>query len=154
MTTLPRILSIASLLVAWLMLASLFPPTIVPGPVPVFKAMARNISSGQAFYHLYKTLLRVGFGLILTMLLGVGTGTIMGLSRKGEIFLDSWVMVGLTVPAIVYSIICLLVVRSERDRRNRRHRHRGISRRQHQHMARHQRHGHATGQHGPGISPQ
>jgi NitT/TauT family transport system permease protein len=70
--------------------------------------MARNIASGQAFFHLYKTLLRVGFGLILTMLLGIGTGTVMGLSRKGEVFLDSWVMVGLTVPAIVYSIVCLL----------------------------------------------
>src|SRR5262249_44341259 len=108
MNTLPRLLSIASLLGAWLILALVFPPTIVPGPVPVFKAMARNIASGQAFYHLYKTLLRVGFGLILTMLLGVGIGTVMGLSRKGEVFLDSWFMVGLTVPAIVSSIVCLL----------------------------------------------
>jgi len=42
------------------------------------------------------------------MVLGVTTGTIMGLSRKGAVFLDSWVLVGLTVPAIVNSIICLL----------------------------------------------
>jgi NitT/TauT family transport system permease protein len=70
--------------------------------------MGQNIMSGQAFYHLYKTLLRVGLGLVLTMVLGVAVGTIMGLSRNGELFLDSWVMVGLTVPAIVYSIVCLL----------------------------------------------
>src|SRR5262245_38802576 len=108
MTTLPRILSIASLLALWLVLSMMFPPTIVPGPVAVMKAMADNIASGQAFYQLYKTLLRVGFGLILTMLLGIAVGTVMGLSRKGEVFLDSWVMVGLTVPAIVNSIICLL----------------------------------------------
>jgi NitT/TauT family transport system permease protein len=108
MSTFPKILSVVSLLVAWLILAMVFPPTIVPGPIPVFKAMARNLASGQAFYHLYKTLLRVGFGLLLTMILGVGAGTIMGLSRKGEMFLDTWVMVGLTVPAIVYSIVCLL----------------------------------------------
>src|SRR5438067_13606825 len=108
MTTLPRILSIASLLVVWLILSAMFPPTIVPGPVAVFKAMGENLASGQAFYHLYKTLLRVGFGLVLTMVLGVAVGTIMGLSRRGEVFLDSWVLVGLTVPAIVNSIICLL----------------------------------------------
>jgi NitT/TauT family transport system permease protein len=108
MTTLPRILSIVSLLVVWLILSAMFSPTIVPGPVPVFKAMADNLSSGQAVYHLYKTLLRVGFGLMLTMVLGIGIGTLMGLFRKGEVFLDSWVMVGLTVPAIVNSIICLL----------------------------------------------
>ena len=109
MTTLPRILSIVSLLVVWLILSWMFPPTIVPGPVAVFKAMVDNISSGQAFYHLYKTLVRVGFGLILTMAFGIVVGTLMGLSRKGEVFLDSWVMVGLTVPAIVNSIICLMV---------------------------------------------
>jgi NitT/TauT family transport system permease protein len=108
MSTFPRILSIASLLIAWLVLSWIFPPTIVPGPVPVFKAMEQNLVSGQAFYHLYKTLLRVGFGLVLTMALGVAVGVIMGLSRNGELFLDSWVMVGLTIPAIVYSIVCLL----------------------------------------------
>ena len=108
MTTFPRILSIASLLIIWLILSVAFPPSIVPGPVPVFKAMAQNVASGKAFYDLYKTLLRVGFGLVLTMVLGITTGTIMGLSRKGEVFLDSWVLVGLTVPAIVNSIICLL----------------------------------------------
>ena len=109
MTTLPRILSIVSLLAVWLILSWMFPPTIVPGPVAVFKAMVDNISSGQAFYHLYKTLLRVGFGLILTMAFGIVVGTLMGLSRKSEVFLESWVMVGLTVPAIVNSIICLMV---------------------------------------------
>src|SRR5689334_4574889 len=108
MTTLPRILSIVSLVLLWMVLSTMFPPTIVPGPVPVLKAMAGNIADGSAFFHLYKTLLRVGFGLILTMVLGIAVGTVMGLSHKGEIFLDSWVMVGLTVPAIVNSIICLL----------------------------------------------
>jgi NitT/TauT family transport system permease protein len=108
MSTTPRVLSIAALLLIWVILSMLFPPSIVPGPVPVVKAMWQNIQSGQAFYHIYKTLLRVGFGLVLTMVLGIAAGTIMGLYRKGEAFLDAWVTVGLTVPAIVYSIICLL----------------------------------------------
>jgi NitT/TauT family transport system permease protein len=108
MTTLPKLLSILSLLVVWQLLTMTFHSTVVPDPVTVFKAMGENIASGKAFFHLYKTLLRVGFGLILTMVLGIAVGTAMGLSRKGEVFLDSWVMVGLTVPAIVNSIICLL----------------------------------------------
>ena len=85
MTTLPRILSIVSLLLVWVLLSAMFPPTIVPGPVPVIKAMADNVISGKAFYQIYKTLLRVGFGLILTMVLGVAVGTVMGLSRKSTI---------------------------------------------------------------------
>ena len=108
MSTIPRILSIVALVLIWFILSALFPPSIVPGPIPVAKTMWQNIQSGQAFYHLFKTLLRVGLGLVLTMVLGIAVGTAMGLYRKGEAFLDAWVTVGLTVPAIVYSIICLL----------------------------------------------
>jgi len=108
MNTIPRVLSIAGLILIWVVLSVLFPPTIVPGPVAVVKAMWQNIQSGQAFYHLFKTLLRVGLGLLLTMVLGIAVGTAMGLYKRGEAFLDAWVTVGLTVPAIVYSIICLL----------------------------------------------
>lgn len=108
MSTTPRVLSITALLLIWVVLSMVFPPSIVPGPVPVGQAMWQNVQSGQAFYHIYKTLLRVGFGLVLTMILGIAAGTVMGLYRNGEAFLDSWVTVGLTVPAIVYSIIFLL----------------------------------------------
>jgi NitT/TauT family transport system permease protein len=103
-----RILSIAALILLWLLLARLFPPSIVPGPQAVGAAMWSNVLSGQAFFHLYKTLVRVGFGLILTMILGIAVGAAMGLSKKGEVFLDAWVMVGLTIPAIVYGILFLL----------------------------------------------
>jgi NitT/TauT family transport system permease protein len=108
MTSILRILSILALLAVWFILSLNFPPTLVPGPVAVFGKAWENALSGQAWFHLYKTLLRVFLGLILTMFLGVATGSLMGLFRKGEAFLDAWVTVGLTIPAIVYSIICLL----------------------------------------------
>jgi len=103
-----RLLSLAALLALWFVLAATFSPTVVPGPVPVLEKMWENLLSGQAPYHIFKTLLRVFLGLILTMVLGVGAGTVMGMFRKGEAFLESWVTVGLTIPAIVYSIIFLL----------------------------------------------
>ena len=108
MSTIPRVLSIVTLILLWVILSTIFPSTIVPGPVPVMKAIWQNLQSGQAFIHIYKTLLRVGLGLVLTMILGVAAGTVMGLYRKGEAFLDAWVTVGLTVPATVSSIICLM----------------------------------------------
>ena len=110
MTSILRILSVGSLLGLWLVLSALFPPSIVPGPAVVTSAIWENFTLRReaSLFHLYKTLLRVGFGLVLTMTLGIAAGTIMGLSRRGEEFLDSWVTVGLTIPAIVYSIICLL----------------------------------------------
>src|SRR5262245_15692233 len=98
MTSILRIFSIASIFVLWFVLAWLFPPSIVPGPVAVGHAIWENftVRRDASLYHLYKTLLRVGFGLLLTMLLGIAAGTVMGLSRRGEMFLDSWVTVGLT----------------------------------------------------------
>lgn len=108
MTSILRVLSIVALLALWYVLSLNFPPTIVPGPVAVVGKAWENFRSGQASFHLYKTLMRVFLGLILTMTLGVATGALMGLFKKGEAFLDAWVTVGLTIPAIVYSIICLL----------------------------------------------
>lgn len=103
-----RSLSILSLLLLWLGLSLLFDDTIVPGPAAVFRAMWENLASGAIAIHLSKTLVRVLLGLLLAMALGIAFGLIMGLSRVGEAFLDSWVTVGLTVPAIVYGMICLL----------------------------------------------
>lgn len=107
MNTVHRFLSAFVVLVVW-QAVSLFIPALIPGPYPVIMAMWDNIVSGEAAVHLSSTLIRVGFGLLLTMALGTLIGTVMGLSRKGELYLDSWVMVGLTVPAIVYGIVAII----------------------------------------------
>lgn len=108
MTSIPRILSVLVLLSAWLVLAAVFPETIVPAPSDVLSTMWDNVVSGAAVRHISVTLLRVVLGLVLAMVLGTLVGVTMGLSRTGEVFFDTWVTVGLTVPAIVYGMICLL----------------------------------------------
>jgi len=108
MHTTLKIYSIAVLIVAWIVLSLVFSEHVVPGPIPVFQAIAENLWSGEGFYHLYKTVSRVLLGLFLAMFLGSGLGLAMGLSVKGEKFFESWVMVGLTIPAVVYAIISLL----------------------------------------------
>lgn len=108
MHTTLKIYSVAVLLVAWIGLSFVFSEQIVPGPLPVFTAILENLQSGDGLFHLYKTVSRVVLGLILAMFLGSGLGLVMGLSIKGEKFFESWVMVGLTIPAVVYAIICLL----------------------------------------------
>ncbi len=102
-----RILALVILLGLWLGFSFLL-PGFIPGPWPVIATMWGNIASGDALQHLTPTLIRVGCGLLLTMALGTVVGTIMGLSWKGELYLDSVVMVGLTVPAIVYGIVCVI----------------------------------------------
>ena len=108
MHTTLKIYSLAVLLLAWVALSFVFSPDILPGPIPVFAAIIDNLRSGDGFFHLYKTVSRVVLGLGLAMFLGTGIGLMMGLSRKGELFFESWVMIGLTIPAVVYAIVCLL----------------------------------------------
>lgn len=108
MHTTLKIYSIAVLILAWIVLSFVFSEQVVPGPVPVLQAIGENLRSGDGFYHLYKTVSRVLLGLFLAMFLGAGFGLAMGLSVKGEKFFESWVMVGLTIPAVVYAIISLL----------------------------------------------
>src|SRR5690349_6451890 len=100
-----KLYSIAVLLAAWIGLSFFFSAQILPGPIPVIQTMIENLRSGDGLFHLYKTVSRVLLGLALAMLLGGATGLVMGLSRKGEEFFESWVMVGLTIPAVVYAII-------------------------------------------------
>jgi NitT/TauT family transport system permease protein len=108
MHTTLKIYSLAVLLLGWIALSLVFSEQILPGPIPVFEAIFDNLRSGDGFFHLYKTVSRVVFGLGLAMFLGTGVGLIMGLSQKGEKFFESWVMIGLTIPAVVYAIVCLL----------------------------------------------
>lgn len=104
----PRVISVAALLAAWFVLAWVFPPTIVPKPLDVLAAAWQNVLGGDAAYHVGKTILRVVLGMGLAMALGAAVGIAMGLSRTGEEFFEPWVMVGLTIPAVVYGIIFLI----------------------------------------------
>ena len=108
MHTTLKIYSVAVLLAAWVGLSLVFSEQIIPGPIPVFEAIVDNMQSGDGLFHLYKTVSRVVLGLAIAMFLGTGLGLVMGLAIKGEKFFESWVMVGLTIPAVVYAIICLL----------------------------------------------
>ncbi len=103
-----RTYSILVLLGAWFLLSFFFSPQVLPGPVPVFVAIWENMASGDGFFHLYKTIFRVLMGLSIAMIIGSVFGVLMGVSHKAEKFLESWVMVGLTIPAVVYAIITLL----------------------------------------------
>jgi NitT/TauT family transport system permease protein len=108
MPTTLRTYSILVLFAAWFALSFVFSPQVLPGPGPVFQAIWENMASGEGFFHLYKTMLRVLLGLSIAMIIGSVFGVLMGISAKAEKFLESWVMVGLTIPAVVYAIITLL----------------------------------------------
>jgi len=55
-----------------------------------------------------ETISRIVVGTIFSMLLGISIGLSMGLRRRMEAFLDSWIMVFLTFPAIAWAFLAVL----------------------------------------------
>jgi NitT/TauT family transport system permease protein len=103
-----RALSILALLAIW-QIASLFlSDTILPGPWPVVQTMYDNLGAAKSYVDIGATIYRVFGGIIIATIGGFVLGLAMGLSRRAEYFFDSWVLVGLTIPAVVYGIVGIL----------------------------------------------
>ena len=62
---LAHLASLAAMLVVWQAIASFFPPSLLPGPIPVFKRVWEILISGKFAFHMAQTLLRVGVGFLL-----------------------------------------------------------------------------------------
>jgi NitT/TauT family transport system permease protein len=81
---------------------------VLPTPVAVFEVLLRDTLSGELLFHLGKTILRVVISFCLAMVLGVGLGMWMGRSRRVDRVLDSFLILGLNVPALVTTILCYI----------------------------------------------
>jgi NitT/TauT family transport system permease protein len=103
-----RVLSLAVLVAVWYIASLFFNDSVLPGPPQVFAALWRNLHHGDTYMHLYKTVIRVVAGMGIAVVGGLLVGLIMGMSKLGEQFLDSWVLVAFTVPSVVYGILAIL----------------------------------------------
>jgi NitT/TauT family transport system permease protein len=103
-----RVLSLAVLVAVWYVASLFFNDSVLPGPPEVFDALWRNLQHGDTYMHLSKTVLRVVGGMGIAVVGGLLVGLIMGMSKLGEQFLDSWVLVAFTVPSVVYGILAIL----------------------------------------------
>jgi NitT/TauT family transport system permease protein len=105
-----RLLSLASLVAVWWLVAAFFPALVFPGPVRVAGRMWEVVLEERFLFHLAYTLWRVVAAFVVSLLLATTVGILMGLDRRTERFFETFVLVGLTLPALAVSIIVLLVV--------------------------------------------
>jgi NitT/TauT family transport system permease protein len=103
-----RVLSLAAMVFVWFVVSLFFSDSVLPGPGAVFATLGENLADSETYFHLWKTVFRVVLGMTIAVVLGLGIGLIMGLSKFGEEFLDSWVLVAFTVPSVVYGILAIL----------------------------------------------
>jgi NitT/TauT family transport system permease protein len=105
---LPGALTIVAGLVIWKTASLFFFPVFFPGPGLLLERMVEIYSAPASYVVVGETLARIFEGFVITMLVGIAIGLLMGLRRRIEIFLDSWIMVLLTFPSVCWAFLSVL----------------------------------------------
>lgn len=104
----PRILVLVGLVLIWQWLAWSLQSRYLPTPSAVLVTLWQQLISGDLLYHLTATLGRVIASFSLAMLIGVGFGILMGSRAAWNEWLDTLVIIGLNIPALVTIILCYI----------------------------------------------
>ena len=105
---LPPILAIASVLAVWWGLYLVF-PRLLPGPVSTFNEAIRLLSDGTFFFHMLQSLRRVFVGAAVAMIFSIAIGIYMGTVLMGERFFQPLVILGLTIPGLMWALIAVML---------------------------------------------
>lgn len=105
----PRLASLLSLLLLWLILSWALGPQVLPGPKETLLFLFKE-ARGPLWLHLGITLWRVLASFILAMGLGTLLGALVGVSRVLDRFFEAWIVLGLAVPRIVPVVAAYLLL--------------------------------------------
>ncbi len=101
-------LTIVVSILLWKGVSLLFLPIFLPGPLVLLDRVISVYGDAASYIVVWQTLSRIFQGLIFSMLIGTALGLSMGLQRNVEAFLDSWIMVLLTFPAVCWAFLSVL----------------------------------------------
>lgn len=103
-----RVLPLFILICLWQVVASVVESKALPQPSAVATLLWQELSSGDLFFHLGMTLRRVALSFTAAMVVGVALGILMGSSRGWDRVLDTFLILGLNIPALVTIILCYI----------------------------------------------
>jgi NitT/TauT family transport system permease protein len=101
-----RVTFYAAALLFWILLSALFER--VPTPVEVVASLVEEFSRGEVFGNFADTMYRFTIGVALATVIGIVVGVLMGLSQLSRAFLESPVMVGLSIPAMIWAFLTVM----------------------------------------------
>jgi ABC-type nitrate/sulfonate/bicarbonate transport system permease component len=93
-------------LLFWVVLAGLFER--IPGPPSVIDSLIEEFRRGEVFGNFADTFYRFGIGVALSIVVGILVGVAIGLSPMARAFLESPVMVALSIPAIMWAFLTVM----------------------------------------------
>lgn len=105
-----RVVSVLSILVAWLILTAVMGPMVIPGPADTWQFLLKEQHEGRLWFHIGMTLWRVIVSFVITMILGSLLGMLTGVSKTADRLLEAWVVLGLAIPRILLVVVAYLLI--------------------------------------------
>lgn len=103
----PPLLAAVTVAVLWFLLSRV--AQLVPGPVQTVGEAYSLLTGGTFFFHMWESLRRVLVGFVTAMTLSVIVGIVMGTSTAGERYFRPMVVIGLTVPGLIWALISVMI---------------------------------------------
>lgn len=104
----PQVLFFVVLIGSWEAMARALHSPLVPDAAAVAGELAGILSSGFAFTEIGVTFLRMSLGFLLALAIALPVGIVTALSRFAERFFEPGIILGLTVPGLVWALLCVI----------------------------------------------
>ncbi len=105
---LPFAASFALLAVAWETMAIWLNSPLVPHVSAIQREFLAIIESGKAFREIWVTFYRMSLGFLLAVVVAFPIGIAVAVSRTAERFFEPGIILGLTVPGLVWALLCVI----------------------------------------------
>jgi len=105
---LPFIASFVLLAASWEAMALWLHSPLVPDLSAILREFLVIGERGKAFREIWVTFYRMGLGFLLAVVLAFPIGIASAVSRKAERFFEPGVILGLTVPGLVWALLCVI----------------------------------------------
>ena len=97
--------SVVAFLALWSITSFWMNDNSLPSPLDVLKSLHTEFRSGELFFHLGATLLRVIAAFTVAMAVGAAVGIWLGMNRAADRIVDPWIILLLNVPALVIIVL-------------------------------------------------
>lgn len=104
----PFVASFVLLAVTWEAMALWLRSPLVPDLSAILRELVVICESGKAAREIWVTFYRMGLGFLLAVVVAFPIGIASAVSRKAERFFEPGVILGLTVPGLVWALLCVI----------------------------------------------
>lgn len=105
-----RLLAALTVLMVWWLISMTFAGGNIPTPVVTAERLWSIVHNVGFISTVLLTLGRVAAGMAVTVVAAVAIGIAMGRSRRVELLLDSFILVGRSIPGLVWALVAVMVV--------------------------------------------